>query len=106
MRASLTVGWVTLGLALLTAGCQKATDSTPRAQEKLYEVRGKVVSVNAEKGAVTLDHEDIPGLMKGMRMEFAVEDPKLLTGLAAGDTVQGKIAVRSGDYVLTELAKR
>jgi Cu/Ag efflux protein CusF len=106
MRSYQWFGPVALGLVLLPAGCQKPADSAPKATEKLYEVKGKVVSVNAEKRTVTLDHEDIPGLMKGMRMEFAVEDPKLLTGLAAGDAVQGKLKVRSGDYVLTELAKR
>jgi Cu/Ag efflux protein CusF len=105
MRALRTVGLVVLGLTLPAAGCQKAADSAPQVREKVYDIKGKVVAVNAEKRTLTLDHEDIPGLMKGMTMDFAVADPKLLDGLAAGDAVHGKLAVRADEYVLTELAK-
>lgn len=106
MRMSLTVVLTSLALGLLAAGCQKPADSAPKAAEKTYEIKGKVVAVNAEKQTVTLDHEDIPGLMKGMKMEFKVADPKLLTGLAAGDAVHGQLKAEAGNYVLTELAKR
>jgi len=41
-------------------------------------VKDKVVDVAADKHAVTLDHDDIPGLRKGMTMELRVEDPKVL----------------------------
>ena len=71
-----------------------------------YAVTGTVVAVNPGKKTVTLDHEDIPGLMKAMRMEFGVADANLLDGLTAGDAVAGRLAVRGGDYVLTELKKR
>ena len=37
---------------------------------KDYEIKGKVVAVDPIKPAVTLDHEDIPGLMKAMKRAF------------------------------------
>jgi Cu/Ag efflux protein CusF len=55
---------------------------------------------------VTLDHDDIPGLMKAMTMEFSVKDAKILDGLEIGDHVEGKLLVESGKYLITELKKR
>jgi Cu/Ag efflux protein CusF len=62
--------------------------------------------MNAEKPAVTLDHEDIRGLMKAMQMEFAVEDSKLLEGIKAGELVQGRLKKTESGYVLTRLEKQ
>ena len=94
-------------LAVL-AGCEKPADTKPAGAppEKEYDVKGKVTEVAADKKAVTLDHEEIPGLMKAMKMKYAVEDPKVLDGIAAGDSVQGKLRAKGGDYTITRLEKR
>ena len=44
--------------------------------------------------------------MKGMKMEFLVEDARILEGLQVGDQVQGKLKVESGSQMITELKKR
>lgn len=93
---------VLLAIVLIVIGCQKAAD---QPLTKQYDVRGKVVTVDADRKTVTLDHEDIPGLMQGMEMEFKVENPKLLEGISAGDEVHGQLEVRSGDYFITDLTK-
>ena len=38
----------------------------------------------AEQGQVLIDHEDIPGLMPAMTMNFIVPDEEVLSRLAAG----------------------
>jgi Cu/Ag efflux protein CusF len=96
---------VFVAAAALTAGCQPPGASTTAAA-KLYDVKGKVVALDREKKVVTLDHEDIPGLMKAMKMEFSVEDAKVLEGLAPGDSVTGKLKADGGSYVVTSLSKR
>jgi protein SCO1/2 len=98
---------VVLPAPLLVVGCGGGGEGTSRSGgEKLYDVRGKVVAVDAAKPAVTLDHEDIPGLMRAMQMEFALEDPKLLEGIKVGDQVQGRLKKGESGYVLTRLEKR
>ena len=92
--------------AAAVAGCQGPSGSSPQGETKLYDVTGTVVSLDRDKKAVTLDHEDIPGLMKAMKMEFSVDDPKALEGLSAGDRVSGKVKHESGKYVVTGLQKR
>jgi protein SCO1/2 len=104
MRLARFAGIVALFFAL--AGCSGGPSGRPAATEKEYEVRGKVVSVDAKKPAVTLDHEDIPGVMKAMTMEFPVADAKLLEGLHDGDQVQGRLKKTESGYLITHLEKR
>src|SRR5438093_13494706 len=70
---------------------QPQTAPPAAAQGPQYDIRGKVVSVSADKKAVNVDHEAIPGVMMAMKMEYAVENPQMLEGLKAGDAVQGKL---------------
>src|SRR5438309_2361056 len=91
---------VALTVPVIFAGC-RGNEKAPA--DKQYAIKGKVTAVNPDKSSVKLDHEDIPGLMNAMEMEFAVEKAKLLEGLKAGDQVQGRLKVESGKYVITEL---
>jgi len=94
---------VVLAIAIVVViGCGK----TSAPAERLYEVKGKVVAVDTQKPSVTLDHDDIPGLMQAMRMDFAVPDAKLLNGITVGDSVRGKIRKDDGGYVLRSLEKQ
>jgi protein SCO1/2 len=93
-----------LFLGLLITGCSEK--QTEKEAAKIYDLEGKIVAILSDKTGVTLDHEDIPGLMKGMKMDFPVKDAKLLEGLQVGDQVQGKLQVESGKYLITELKKR
>jgi protein SCO1/2 len=96
-----------LALSLALVGCTgSGGNQSDRAEGKEYNVRGKVTAINAVKPAVTLDHEDIPGLMKAMQMEFRLENPKLLDGIKVSDEVQGRLKRTDSGYVLTHLEPR
>src|SRR5437870_3614142 len=82
------IGLAVLSGVLVLSGCQKAA---PKAEPRDYDIKGKVVAVAADKSRVTLDHEDIPGYMSAMKMEFPVSNAKVLEGIAAGDLVRGRI---------------
>ena len=104
MKALGMLGFAALFTVLAIAGCSQK--STEKSAAKVYDIKGKIVAIRPDKEGVTLDHEDIPGLMKGMKMEFLVEDARVLEGLQAGDQVQGKLKVESGSQMITELKKR
>jgi protein SCO1/2 len=104
MKALGMLGFAALFTVLAIAGCSQK--STEKSAAKVYDIKGKIVSIRPDKEGVTLDHEDIPGLMKGMKMEFLVEDARVLEGLQVGDQVQGKLKVESGSQMITELKKR
>lgn len=102
---------ITLSCAALLitfmVGCQNTGKVTPSSTDKVYDLRGTIMSIDKEKNTVMLDHEDIPGLMRAMKMSFPIEDAKLLTDLKEGDKVQGKIKARAdGKNVISDLRKR
>jgi protein SCO1/2 len=92
---------------LVLAGCTGVgTGQHNEASGKQYDIKGTVVAVALDKQSVTLDHEEIPGLMMAMKMEYRVDNPKLLENLKPGDKVQGRLKAESGKYTITELEKR
>src|SRR5438105_15456421 len=99
MKLGQLLWFAAFALSFTLIGCQGGGSDKPKAcGEKLYDMRGKVVAVDAAKPAVTLDHEDIPGLMKAMQMEFPVQDPKLREGVKVGDRVQGRLEKADAGY--------
>ena len=82
-------------LALPSVGCGGGGDEGAS--------RGVVVAVDADRGVVTLDHEDIPGLMKAMTMDFRA-DPALLAGIEAGQSVDFRVRYADGAYELTAIS--
>jgi Cu/Ag efflux protein CusF len=95
--------WLPLLLVLVIAiGCQSGSES---AKVKTYAIKGTVVAVDAKKPSVKLDHQDIPGFMHAMVMEFDAANAKVLEGLKAGDKVQGKLKVENDNPVITVLDK-
>jgi protein SCO1/2 len=99
---------------LVTGACQRgaeqpaATGATEQTnmETKDYPISGRVIVIAADKSAITLDHEDIPGLMPGMEMQFTVDDPTILEGIAAGSQVEGRLKVDGAKYIITRLETR
>ena len=93
-----------LFVPLVFVNCRGGTEKATAGGQ--YAVKGKVISVDTGKPAVKLDHEEIPGLMKAMEMDYAVENSNMLEGIKAGDQVQGQLKVENGKYTITQLEKQ
>jgi Cu/Ag efflux protein CusF len=52
---------------------------------------GIVKQIEAVSGALTLDHEDIVGLMPAMEMMYRVKTPEVSQGLKVGDRVEFEV---------------
>jgi Cu/Ag efflux protein CusF len=102
MKRFCILGVAMLMVVLTLTGCSRTGAD---AQEKIYDVKGKVVAVDLEKKEVTLDHEEIPGHMTAMKMPFPVENANLLEGIKAGDQVHGKLKNKDGKNTIIELMK-
>jgi protein SCO1/2 len=71
------------------AGSEPITNSS----YKVYKLRGKVVSTDAAKGEVTLNHEAIPGFMEAMTMPYKLKDANIVGELHPGDTITADVLV-------------
>ena len=74
---------------LAIAGCHRSS-----ANEKRYELKGRVVAVEKGKRLVTVAHEEIKGYMPGMVMPFTIkEDWPFEIPLVAGDQITATLVV-------------
>jgi protein SCO1/2 len=95
---------------IVLAGChsgQKPPAQSNAGQNfKVYHLRGKVVSTDAAKGEVTLNHEAIPGFMEAMTMPYKLKDASILGELHPGDVITADVLVSQdpdADYLLDHI---
>ena len=81
------------GAIPLTAGTQR------------YEVKGQIKEIDLGRRALRILHEEIPGYMKRMTMEFEVRDESDLGGLALGDGVEFSLWVTTDDAWIGKLRR-
>ena len=89
-------------VAVFVAGC--GTGTSEKAV-KTYPIKGTVTAIDPKKPTVKLDHEDIPGLMQAMEMDFPVKDAEILEGLKIGDRVTGELVKNESGTMITRLEK-
>ena len=63
------------------------------ANEKRFDLTGKVVVVEVDKHLVTIAHEEIKGFMPAMTMPFMLPDESTLQFLASGDEINATLVV-------------
>ena len=97
--------WILCAVLLMFAvsllgGCkqQSATNPTTTSSAvKTYHLRGKIVSIDAASGVVTVDHEAIPGFMDAMTMPYKLKDANVAKQLHSGDSITATVLVGKDD---------
>jgi protein SCO1/2 len=94
---------MTLVVGLSLAACHpastdptRATSSSSDSQFKTYPLRGKIVSTDAAKGEVTINHQAILGFMEAMTMSYKLRDTRIIGELHPGDLITADILVSQG----------
>ena len=82
-----------LGIGLLGSGCRSGSGGAAKPEQKTYRLRGKIVSVDAAGGHVTVDAGAIPGLMEAMTMSYKLVDPTIVSELHVGDIITADVIV-------------
>ncbi len=90
--------WLVLVVAF-AVGCQSKNDATGGAgsaaagELKTFSIRGKIVSVDAAKGTLLLNHEAVAGFMEAMTMSYKLKDAGIISELHPGDRITAKLLV-------------
>ena len=80
-------------LALCIVAGSLACKPRRSANEKRYDLKGKVVAVDKTDRTATISHGDIAGYMPAMTMPFKIKNDADLQMLAPGDEVTGTLVV-------------
>jgi Cu/Ag efflux protein CusF len=92
---------------MLTAACgpsepaaTESAESNPAEEVQEYDLRGKVVQLEPENQAATIEHEEITGWMDAMAMRFPIKEKADWEKLAVGTQIEATVFVSSeGFYV-------
>lgn len=88
------------------APAQPASQPPAAPAAALPLVSGKVESVDAAQGKVTIDHGPIPNLnMDGMTMVFRAADPAMVKTVKKGDRIQFSADRVNGQITVTKIQK-
>lgn len=79
--------------AFLISACQKPSPATAPGDVKRYDIKGKVISIDREKRKAKIDHEEIPGFMPAMEMDFPIREDWVWDELIPGAEIRAKLAV-------------
>jgi Cu/Ag efflux protein CusF len=98
-------------LALLLAATPAAIPAAPAAapaeksaEVKRHPLRGVITAIIADRSALMVKHEEIPGVMKAMTMMFKV-DPATLKSVKEGDTITALMSRQNNAWVLEDVKR-
>ena len=104
MRRAAVIFLLVLVSSALVACSEKENAKPLNAPgEKLYTVRGVILSRDAGMNSVNMDHEPIPGFMEAMRMDYTVRGVKVATLPADKSRVEAKLHVTESSYWITDV---
>jgi protein SCO1/2 len=83
--------FILIMLALTAGSC--SWGDQPSKNEKRYPIKGVVVAVNETERTAVVKHEDIPGYMAGMTMDFKIKNTADLKTMKPGDQITGTLVV-------------
>ena len=79
----------------------KPVETTPAAVKR-HSLRGVIVAIDAGKSALRVKHEEIPGVMRAMTMQFRV-DAVALQAAQVGATITGLMSRQPDHWLLEEV---
>lgn len=106
LLAAVTFGLIAFGASLPGRfGPRKPATGAARADEAqgIFHGVGTVTGVDADGGALSVDHGAIPGFMDAMEMTYKVRPAGLVAGLKKGDRIA--FAIEGSSYTIVEISK-
>ena len=86
----------------LEAGKSRATPASNLVEA--FQARGVVRGISADRGQITVEHGEIPGLMRAMTMMFSLADPRMLDGVEVGDLIDFEVRLVDGSHEILSVA--
>ncbi|HEX6188424.1 MAG TPA: SCO family protein [Pyrinomonadaceae bacterium] len=83
---------LTITLILFVFAASQCGGTKPE-NEKRYPLTGKVIAINKTEKTATISHDEIPGYMEAMTMDFKLKNDSDLDKMKPGDRISGDLVV-------------
>lgn len=97
--------WFVLIVIMLAAFACNSENKIEKNEKQTYKSIGLIKALNPDKNEITIDHENIEGLMSAMTMDFPVADKKLFETAKVGDKVAFELEKQGVEIKLTQIKK-
>ncbi|HEX8255528.1 MAG TPA: copper-binding protein [Thermoanaerobaculia bacterium] len=92
-------------IALVACSDDDAPKPVSEPGEKLYSVKGVILSRDADANSVFMDHEAIPGFMEAMKMDYAVRGTEVAALPPDNSRVEARLHVTDRAYWITDVKR-
>jgi protein SCO1/2 len=94
-----------LAVSLVTCGKSQTQKPIDAAGQKVYDLRGKIVSRDRGDNSLKIDHEEIKGFMEAMTMDYTVRGAKVEQLPPDGTKIHAKLHVVDDAYWVSDVQK-
>lgn len=90
---------------LLASACATSPTQTQNASAdaKRYNLKGTIVAVDKAKKKATIKHDEIPGYMEAMTMDFPIKDDWVWDDLTKDSEIRAELVVDKDGYWLEKI---
>lgn len=96
---------VLASLLLLALACARQEKPLSEKGEKLYTLKGTIVSRDVSDNSLRVDHQAIPGYMEAMTMDYPVRGAKVAQLPPDKARVEARLHVTDDRYWITDVKR-
>jgi hypothetical protein len=89
-------------LHIVSAGCsggqREQTPEPAHSDVPVYTVKGRFLQFNEENMTISVVHEEIPGVMRSMRMNLRLDNPDEAAALKPGSVISFELTRRGASW--------
>jgi Cu/Ag efflux protein CusF len=86
-----------------TGGQREQAPEPAVTEDPVYTVKGRFLQFNDENMTISVVHEDIPGVMKSMRMNLRLDNPDEAAALEPGDVISFELTRRGASWFVYDI---
>ncbi len=94
-----------IAVSLITCGKSESQKPVDVAGQKVYDMRGKIVSRDRNQNTLQIDHEAIKGFMEAMTMDYTVRGAKVDQLPPDGSKIRAKLHVVDDAFWVSDVQK-
>ena len=94
-----------IAVSLITCGKSESQKPVDVAGQKVYDMRGKIVSRDRNQNPLQIDHEAIKGFMEAMTMDYTVRGAKVDQLPPDGTKIRAKLHVVDDAFWVSDVRK-